>query len=104
MAGLLQPRAWRAVTTAAASAQRVLDRLQLARSPGNQAIPASPALPIRSSWSQPRLISPFFEQEYSMIDNRAEFCWSFVWEVDGRATFCAPMGILPFVEVIHTNQ
>ena len=39
-----------------------------------------------------------------MIDNRAEFCWSFVREADGNATFCAPMGILRLLEVIHTNQ
>jgi hypothetical protein len=39
-----------------------------------------------------------------MIDNRAEFCWSFVWELYGEARFCAPTGILPFVKVIHTNQ
>jgi hypothetical protein len=39
-----------------------------------------------------------------MIDNRAEFCWSILRKVDGETTFCAPMGILPLVKIIHTNQ
>lgn len=39
-----------------------------------------------------------------MIDNRAEFCWSFVRAVSGETGICVPMGILPVVEVIHTTS
>jgi hypothetical protein len=39
-----------------------------------------------------------------MIDNRAEFCWSFVRKAGRSAIFCAPMGILPLPEVIHSCE
>src|ERR1700752_4543296 len=84
---LLQQRVWHGAPIAAASAPHEPDHLPWrAHSPESQPTRAFPIPLDRQFPSEPRLISPLNEGEYSMIFNCVEFCRT---EGDGRKFYNA---------------